>query len=346
MNKLRPVSWVKERYTSAQVSFRDMSIWSKVFLAVTVMEMSVIVAAGIAYMIANGLKSRPSYSAFFLTCMTLFCALVILYFAFDAMLRENEYQLMGCIMAGMILMVRIILQLYESITNIINHNYDVIDVVAHVLHTIVPSVIVVISQFVLLLLFKPTFNSFGWKIYRIVGTSTSMISYFRLYSIYVTIVKVDVVFSLILMLVGVFFVKVDHWYTYITLGASFLLSLVLAPISIVLGCQKEYLSVQILVLLFKLGIPGYVMYKIYDIWDTEERILFPKDTTMNITEIRVILTLYATAAISWRFLLIAVGIAVCLNFRKGLKSVFETAKQQRKRLSDDPTNIENFIVQS
>lgn len=117
---------------------------------------------------------------------------------------------------------------------------------------------------------------------------------------------------------GIFFIKIDYWYSYFGFGASFILSLLAASISIYIGCRRESYLVQILFLLFSLAMPGYVIYKLNEIWTTEERIQFPQNTTMNMDEIRIVLTWLATMALLWRTILVVTGVAICFNFKKGL----------------------------
>src|SRR5690349_6117260 len=71
---------IKDTVTSILVALRDTTIWSRLFLAVTVFEIVVVLAAGITHLITNFLKERYSYSAIFLTLLSVFTALAILYF--------------------------------------------------------------------------------------------------------------------------------------------------------------------------------------------------------------------------------------------------------------------------
>lgn len=185
------VVWLKNRiynnYTSSLIALRDTSTWGKVFLAVTVTEIIVVIAGGLTTIIANCIKPRPSYSLFFFTALTLFTALSILYFAFDAMIQENEFQLVACIFCHFILLSRIGYQLYEGVMYMINENFDTLELFGHVLFTIIPSLVVSLCQIVLTIIAVPAFKSFGWKIFRIVGSNPRLIGCYRLYSIYVTI---------------------------------------------------------------------------------------------------------------------------------------------------------------
>jgi hypothetical protein len=92
-------------------------------------------------------------------------------FAIEAVRKENEFQLVGFILMTFILTIRVIYQLVREIYYY-SENSEQNDIVVYTI--IIPTLFVFISQIVFLIILYPTYRSFGWKIFNIVGTSTKL----------------------------------------------------------------------------------------------------------------------------------------------------------------------------
>lgn len=126
-----------------------------------------------------------------------------------------------------------------------------------------------------------------------------MIKMWRAYSIFLTLIKMDVMGSIVILLVstflykvmdqmGLFFVSFDWIISYVGLSIGTLISIVVAPIVVHFGVRRENYTVTSAFLLWCLVQPGYLVYKIVDVLKPG-KIKVPPGSTYTETTIKVML---------------------------------------------------------
>jgi hypothetical protein len=109
------------------------------------------------------------------------------YFAFDSVIYENTFELFGFSIASVVMSVGLIYGIIQEY-----HRYEVL----------ITSSVVLGFQSIQLLLLLPLYNSFGWRLYRIIGTDEKLVRMYKLYCFFITLVKVDVLLTLLVLLMG------------------------------------------------------------------------------------------------------------------------------------------------
>ncbi|KAF0975885.1 hypothetical protein FDP41_005212 [Naegleria fowleri] len=327
-----PSSRFHIQYLKFKRKLTCMSIWSKIFLSLVIVLVTTIFIAGLTSMIFNAAVLKNSTAVYFLSAMFLFSGITLIYFACVAIFAENEYLLFaflvqsiwGGLMAAFMVYQSVSVTIVESSssnTNSGNSDHVTTKVVV-ILLIIIPSCLYYLAFLLFLMILIPVYRSFGWKIFRRVGSSPHLVRYYRFYCIYKAILQVDVGFLTALLIMAVFWLKFD-WipWSQIGLASSYLFSLICVPLTF-LAIKKEWYLLQIPILLFDLVLPGYLVYKIIEAW-IEKETRITKDTVLDQTAIVVIMTLISIFVLLVRFVMIAFGVICTVNFRKGLKRIFE-----------------------
>jgi hypothetical protein len=116
----------------------------------------------------------------------------------------------------------------------------------------------------------------------------------------------------------------EWWYSYLGFATALITSVIAAPVSVYIGCKREYISIQIGFIVFILLLPIYLIYKVVDIWTDELALRKPNGYIIDEKELKWILTTLALSAVIWRLCVMVIAIVVTCNFRKGLRKIFES----------------------
>ncbi|EFC46069.1 predicted protein [Naegleria gruberi] len=331
MNESKSTSPYKSKFEIIKRHIKQLSIWSKILVVLVIILVLSIFVAGITAIVFNAVI-RQSYAVYFLASLYLLSGMTLIYFAIFAIMTENEYLLFAFLIKSFWGATQAAFMIYQSVTLLIDANdgkQEEHDALIRTFMWIVIFLIIVPTglYFVGLILFTiiliPVYRSFGWKIYRRVGSSPELVRYYRFYCIYKSMIQVDIMCLTALYIMALFWLKFD-WIPWSHLGLSFgyVFSILLIPISIYLGLKKEWYIVQIFVILFDLVLPIYLIYKLIEAWIKKDEII-NEDSVLEKLDIMVIMTIITTFAVIVRILVIIFAIICTVNFRKGLKRIFE-----------------------
>lgn len=115
----------------------------------------------------NYSQQTPSYSSTVFSALIILTSVSVFYFALDAVINENEFQLFGFLLMTLGMTARITYQLVNVyyLTGIRNlFKYFIL----------VPAVIMYSCQIGFFIIVFPVYKSFGWKLYYRVGTSPEL----------------------------------------------------------------------------------------------------------------------------------------------------------------------------
>jgi len=158
-----------------------------------------------------------------------------------------------------------------------------------------------------------TFKAFGWKIYHKIGANIVLQSIYRKYQIFVSLLKIDLLFGTGLVL-GIGLFQLDD-------GFSFYVDLTMLPISIgwailgLFGVRHEEKISMGLFLSFAVLEPIYIVWKAIG-W------IHATPTSMGVYAFSIIVAA-ASVALFVRACLVCFAIIAYANFEKGLKDIFE-----------------------
>jgi MFS family permease len=325
--------------------------WGKIFLVTSFIFMVAIIVGSIASFISNSFRTNPSYIIYYLDSMAIVTAILMLYFAFEAIWQENEFQLIATLIATISLTIGSVYTLVINSIKYSNRGTNSQAIAALFFSTLIPNIVVFLCQIIMLMLLVPLFRSFGWRLYRVVGVSRMLIKYYRFYVIYITLAKLDTLILLVFLISGSYFIKFSLWYSYLGFSFGMVISLVAAPVSVYLGVKRENIPLQVLFIIFLFGLPIYLIYKIIDIWIKHAVIRIPTKfitTEKEDLEIRIILTIIASLGLLVRALFIICAVIVTMNFGKGLYPIFQkeflvknlwNSKSKRQNILGSESNI-------
>ncbi|KAL9641814.1 hypothetical protein ABK040_011799 [Willaertia magna] len=318
--------------------------WSKLIFIIVIILILNILISGITCIIFN-FEIIESKAIYFLCGLYLFSLFPLLYFTLSAIYMENEFQLFSfliqllwvCVCDIFILYPIIsLLVIYENNETIQKYKFIIIFLI------IIPSLIIFLIFIFILIIIIPVFRSFGWKIYRKVGSSPELVSIYRIYSIFKSLIQVDLMYLTCLYVMSLSWLKFDMspW-SQIVLSIGYLISIIFTYFSLFYAVRKEIYLLQILYILFNFILPGYLIYKVIEAYlNTKRRI--EEDILLTNEEILTIMTIITTVTILIRFITIIFSILVTINFRKGLKSIFE--KYDKKRFYEKYfENVESVV---
>jgi hypothetical protein len=170
--------WMNEKMKKIKSIFKTIvkKKWGIMLLSFTLIMMICISLSSIGQIIINNFSMKESserYVSMYYCVFIILSTFTLFSFSWEAVIGENEFQLVGFIFMSFALTVRVTYQLIREINYSENNEKDL------VLYTIIiPTVIVYFSQIMFLIIIYPTWRSFGWKIFNIVGTSTRLHSFF------------------------------------------------------------------------------------------------------------------------------------------------------------------------
>jgi len=161
-----------------------------------------------------------------------------------------------------------------------------------------------------------TYKAFGWSIYRKIGANIALQKIYRKYQIFVSLLKIDLLFGTGLVLgIGLFQLDDD---------TSFYIDLAMLPVSIgwavlgLFGVRHEEKITMGLFLSFAVLEPIYITWKAVG-W------IHATPTKVGVGTFAIICTA-ASIALLVRACLVCFAVIAYSNFEKGLKGVFEKRK--------------------
>lgn len=301
-----------------------------VFIVVTIFQTITVISGAVANIILNHQlgRDRASISSYFLSGVVMIIMISMMYFACDSVVNENSFELLGFSIASIIMFVRLIYGIVEEYSK---------------LQVLITSAIVILCQIIQFILLVPLYRSFGWRSYRLIGTNESLIKRYQIYCFFIALMKIDLLLSCLVLLMGVFFVQFDLWYSYLGFGIGMFLTLISAPICII-AVRRENIYIVVLWLLFSLGMPVYLIYKIVVFW-LNGKIKDWHGTTLKDIDLKIMLTALAASAIVLRVLLCITLVIVTFNFGKGLISVYKRSDMLKSGQSSNSSESDPIISQ-
>jgi hypothetical protein len=112
-------------------------------------------------------RNDDFYTSNVYSSILIFTSISLFYFAFDAVVNENAFQLFGFVFVSFGMSARVTYQLIKipgTPEELIFYLF------------LIPSICVYISQIAFLILVIPVYRTFGWKAYFKVGSSPELIS--------------------------------------------------------------------------------------------------------------------------------------------------------------------------
>eukprot|EP00698_Gefionella_okellyi_P022944 TRINITY_DN7704_c0_g1_i1.p1 TRINITY_DN7704_c0_g1~~TRINITY_DN7704_c0_g1_i1.p1 ORF type:complete len:328 (+),score=62.55 TRINITY_DN7704_c0_g1_i1:28-1011(+) len=216
-------------------------------------------------------------------------AIFLLYFAYDGVINENKYEVAAFLAVTYLLATRIGWMFItgrwiDSTRNLplyIALNYAALAMfVLNVLFA-VPNTIYTVRAW----------KSFGWKMYRNVGTDRELKEKFRVYQIFLSLLKVDLQFNISLVVLGGFFIFQN------VANADLWVNIVMVIVTIVwtflanYAIRQEQFKLFILVCAFAVVEPTYIIYKMVTLFGPSgqlvvdnPRILFAISGALSIAE--------------------------------------------------------------
>jgi hypothetical protein len=174
-------------------TLRHMSPWSKIFLIVAIVMIGTVFMSSFSNIIFTSV-SKSSHSLFSNYCLNttdiVECPILIL-FVFFSIFEGSEYHLITFILSSLIMTGKLAFVFIQTCVGLFGKEDRIWTVIGAALTNTVPSCMVFVCEIVLLILVVPVFRSFGWKVYRIVGTSRHLIRCYRAYSIFVSAICMD-----------------------------------------------------------------------------------------------------------------------------------------------------------
>lgn len=281
----------------------------KLFLSVIILECLVICGTTTAI-----LFSTPSHASTYYCVLVLLTILFLAYFGIDAVVQENTYQLIAFLLTTLLLTTRVVYSYVFAQSDDDNENSTRTD------HTLVFIAMVVAA--VCQLLYAPlgyfVYKSFGWRTFKRVGASEAIIEMFHKYQIFLSVLKVDVQFCIVVTLMAGFFL--DYHWAFGVIVSGLFVTLVFSYVVIDFGIKQERTGVVLSFLAFSLIAPAYIIYKLVMIYEDESLVKNvdngdTKDTTRYLLTISSVFALLCRAACM-------ISLLVCYsNFGRSLKEI-------------------------
>lgn len=292
------------------------SVWGWILCALVTLDAIAIALSSIAYLVFNWMQPVPhSPSSYFYTSLVIFVALCLLYFAVDAVVQENIFQLIAFLVVSVLLTVAVIGNFATKFNSEGKSIGEWIPLISL-------TVIEIIFQVLFFLLAIPVSRAFGWKVFKIVGTNKKLVGLYHVYEIWCSVLKIDMLLTLSIGLMGGFFI-IFKTITLVFFTVCLTGNLILSFVSI-WASRREIRPLLIVFILWTIALPGYLFYKLVMVW-----VFFPEDVRdfsdqggQSRQTVRWVLSAMSIVAIAWRVLLFVMSIWVTINFGKGLDKAF------------------------
>ncbi len=350
----------KDKWKDFKKVFKDLSKFSRMLVC--------LIAINIVFIFINTLASLIFRIKYFeddvvwtsivaevaVTLLTVFCC----YLGIDAIFLENEFQYFGYVLNNLILtFFMICLQAFRivaSVIEIINDSsngqiftYELYGLIAGCIIFIIPFSIQIITLLTSIFLLRPILQSFGWKIFRSCGANIQLRKCYRVYLIYITMLKSDFAINVTAVFIVLGIIERMAIQSYIFNFYALFFCTILTPLSVYFATKREQYILQIGYIVLSLVYPLYILYylihsivSIYAINVSEADFGFLIKIDDNFY---IVLILFAgVLVIGTRLVTAGLAIAVTINFRKGLREIFEKRNMQQTEHSDMNT-IEQIL---
>jgi hypothetical protein len=242
---------------------REASSPGKLLMVVGVSGCTAIALGSIAGMIINALHDYPDYVTYFLHTLELYISLSMIYMLFEAVIKENEFQLTVFLLQGFVLVIRASIHLYTPIAALMSKpDTGGLLIVGMIASSFLQAFLAIALFIAVIILSIRVYRSFGWKVFRYVGSNRHLIASYRLYAIYAAMNKFDVLIVIGVLITNSFFLYFEEPYSYVGFVFLFFFSIITPSLSVNIAVKKEFLSLQIVYLLWSLALPGFLLYRV------------------------------------------------------------------------------------
>ncbi|KAN0031673.1 hypothetical protein ACTFIV_005538 [Dictyostelium citrinum] len=261
-----------------------------------------------------------------ISILGLSCSLFLFYYSFDSIWKENKFQLFLFILIMSTISIGGTYQFYHIWT----FNRDVVNSIRFI------SVLVFIPLNISLGIFS--YKKFGWKLYRKIGTSIELRKLYKNYQIFLSLIKIDVFISGLVVSNLILF-YLNHIYEIYINVVVFLLNFVWALVGYH-SIKKENIKI------FKVFLyTSWITIGFY-IWRMALIILDIVNRTNAVNrriQFAIPILLFCIISIIARAMVLFYSIKASGNFNKGLKIVFE---KEKRKASSKSSLIQQPILQS
>eukprot|EP00817_Percolomonadidae_sp_ATCC50343_P007040 CAMPEP_0117428510 /NCGR_PEP_ID=MMETSP0758-20121206/8198_1 /TAXON_ID=63605 /ORGANISM="Percolomonas cosmopolitus, Strain AE-1 (ATCC 50343)" /LENGTH=342 /DNA_ID=CAMNT_0005214899 /DNA_START=387 /DNA_END=1415 /DNA_ORIENTATION=- len=222
------------------------------------------------------------------------------------------------------------------------------------------SSLVIISQSTFIALAYPIYRSFGWKLFKVVGTDRVLIRCFRIYNLWVTILKADVALTIDLSLLNLAFAPsvTIAWFVIVAvfIVVHLFFNLILVPIKLYAAKRENkwlFIPCILFWLIWTLWLTGKTIQTIIFVFITGEayqnpwRILLGERNaglwSISIGFSYMYMGGLSVVNILFRIAEFILSILVLINFNKGLSSTFKEVKERNKKKKEKRTALKEKI---
>lgn len=283
----------------------------RVFLALMTLETAFMIAvSGTLFAIHDAtLPTGQIYAA-----LGIFCTLAQLYFAFDAIFSENQFQFIACYLTSGLFTFFVVWQVF--------HNPTTLGAAWEAARYYVMAVTLAF-QVAFVVAAKPVWASFGYYKWKMAGANVEIGAMYARYRVYLSLIKYDLFASVVLfLLVKVYLIDVTDPDFYIGI-----VSLVTSVAFMVVGWFAVTHERRALVALFYATAvlqPAYVMYKSWSLYDDPS--LIPTNVTVPQFIVLGSLTILLRVAV------VVAGCRCSYDFGKGLRELVFEGKRAAARV--------------
>ncbi|KAN0006825.1 hypothetical protein ACTFIU_005017 [Dictyostelium citrinum] len=261
-----------------------------------------------------------------ISILGLSCSLFLFYYSFDSIWKENKFQLFLFILIMSTISIGGTYQFYH----IWSFNRDVVNSIRFI------SVLVFIPLNIALGIFS--YKKFGWKLYRKIGTSIELRKLYKNYQIFLSLIKIDVFISGLVVSNLILF-YLNHIYEIYIDVAVFLLNFVWALVGYHSIKKEDKKIFKVFLCTSWITIGFYIWRMTLIILD----IVNGTNAVNRRIQFAIPILLFCIISIIARAMVLFYSIKASGNFNKGLKIVFE---KEKRKASSKSSLIQQPILQS
>ncbi|KNE58551.1 hypothetical protein AMAG_04117 [Allomyces macrogynus ATCC 38327] len=230
-----------------------------------------------------------------------------MYLSWDAILKQNTIQLIAFVAFNVCTFAYSLFQFRQVTRQEITNGPLLI---------VIPVVLGVFTIIFAALAYK-LYLEFGWKIYKKIGADPNMKNMFRLYQVFLTLLKVDVFFMMAFSVQYLVLVLRAEDYEFGVTIAAVPLTLFTILVA-VYGLRRESKKLMVVFLISLLVGIVYFVFKIVRIWTLNRERLYGT---------QLFLTFFASLSLAMLVLTLINSVMCYFNFGKGLKTHITTRAQ-------------------
>eukprot|EP00033_Pygsuia_biforma_P001201 GCRY01001364.1.p1 GENE.GCRY01001364.1~~GCRY01001364.1.p1 ORF type:complete len:295 (+),score=17.64 GCRY01001364.1:159-1043(+) len=241
----------------------------------------------------------------FFSILLMLSLIFINYFAFDGVLNENIIQVIACVgLTGVVAFYGIF-------------QFIVVENLNEVLKTI-QLVVVIVFFLIYIYVGWKVYLEFGWRIYKKIGANPHMRSLYRVFQIFLTVLKLDCAMAVILLIMAsVFFLDFEDSEVYLNIVA---LCITFAwALCGWLSIKNENMKQAYFFFVFSIAEPIYILYKIVRFYKDPEDF---EDVPVGV------ITFSGIIAFCLRFALMGFYFSAYKNFNKGFAEQLNAVKRK------------------